>query len=105
VLDATWADPAWRKAALSMANETSAELVEFRCVAPIEVALDRARHHTATDPSDADEEVVRAAWVRQGPWPTAVDLDTSRDPAEVVASALTRILGPTGAARAGAEED
>ena len=105
VLDATWADPTWRKAALSVANESSAELVELRCVAPIEVALDRARHRTATDPSDADEEVVRAAWVRQGSWPTAVDLDTSRDPAEVVASALTRILGPTGSARAGAEKD
>jgi len=92
VLDATWRDPRWRKAAGGLAKETSSDLVELRCVAPLEVAVERINRRlvAGVDPSDATEEVARALAASDVPWTTATDVDTSGDPAAAVAAALAR---------------
>lgn len=38
ILDATWHDTDLRRAAATLAEETTADLTELRCVAPVEVA-------------------------------------------------------------------
>ena len=104
VLDATWRDPVWRAGARSVAADASADLVEFRCVTPLEVALQRATSgHAGADPSDATADVVRALWSQHTPWPTAVALDTSRDPEGALADALATIHGTRPAAARNAE--
>jgi len=97
VLDATWGDPRWREAAAGLAADTSSDLVELRCVAPLEVAVDRVNRRLAAraDPSEATEQVARALTVREVPWKTATELDTSGDPGGAVASALARIATNT----------
>lgn len=91
VLDATWRHARWREAAARVADEASADLVELRCVAPVEVAVDRVKRRWAVgDASDATEDVVRAFSADQAPWSTATDVDTSGDSADAVAAALAR---------------
>lgn len=92
VLDATWRDPRWRKAAGGLAKETSSDLVELRCVAPLEVAVERINRRlvAGVDPSDATEEVARALAASDVPWTTATNVDTSGDPAAAVTAALAR---------------
>ncbi len=89
VVDATWRDPRWREAAAALAGEVAADLVELRCVAPLDVALERVRRRAAAggDPSDASEAVVRALWEQDLPWVSAVDVDTSGAAADAVATA------------------
>jgi len=93
VLDATWSHPQWRKAAACLAAETSTDLVELRCVAPVGVAAERVsrRLKSAEDPSDATEEVAWALAGRDGQWTTAHAVDTSGDPEDVVAAALVHL--------------
>ncbi len=96
VLDATWRHPRWRDAAAALAGQASAELVEIRCVAPVEVAVERVVHRLreGTDPSDATEQVARALSAADTGWATAAEVDTSGDPEVAVASALSRVVGP-----------
>ena len=93
VLDATWRHPTWRSAAVDLAGETSADLVELRCVVPLDVAIARVnqRQDAGVDPSDATETIVRALWAGDTPWTTATDVDTSGDPAQAVSAALATI--------------
>ena len=100
VLDATWRHPRWRKEAAALAGETSADLVEVRCVAPLAVSVARVRHRLAGaasngDASDATTEVPEAFARTGSDWTTAIDLDTSGDPDASVAAALG-ILGGAG---------
>ncbi len=88
VLDATWRDPRWRKAAADVAAAASADLVEVRCVAPLEVALERVRRRSGTDASDATEEVTRALSSCDGGWSTATEIDTSGEAATAIAAAI-----------------
>ena len=95
VVDATWRDPAWRQAAADVAASAAADLVELRCVAPLDVAVDRVNRRRAigADPSDASESVTRMLAVADVPWTTANDVDTSGDAGRAVATALAYING------------
>ena len=88
VLDATWRDPRWRDAAAGVASAAAADLVELRCVASLDVALERVRRRTGADASDATEEVTRALSSGDSPWLTATDVDTSGEAATAIAGAL-----------------
>jgi len=79
VLDATWADAAWRDEARRVADRNDAELVAFRCVAPVAVAVQRVatRLPAGGDASDATPEVARAVAERFSPWADATEVDTS----------------------------
>jgi uncharacterized protein len=91
VLDATFADPAWRAAAVGLAEEAVADLCELRCVAPLSLTVERAEARRAQggDPSDADQAVVRAWADREAPWPSASDVDTSGPVERAVQQALS----------------
>lgn len=90
VLDATWRDPRWREAAAGVASAAAADLVELRCVAPLDVALERVCRRSGTDASDATEEVTRALSGRAGGWGTATEIDTSGDASAAISGALRR---------------
>ncbi|MDP1806583.1 MAG: AAA family ATPase, partial [Acidimicrobiales bacterium] len=90
VLDATWRDPRWREAAAGVASAAAADLVELRCVAPLDLALERVRRRSGTDASDATEEVTRALSGRAGEWSTAREIDTSGDASAAISGALRR---------------
>ncbi|HVM01317.1 MAG TPA: AAA family ATPase [Acidimicrobiales bacterium] len=97
VLDATWRHPEWRRAAAALATETSAALVELRCVAPVAVVADRVRRRTATgsDPSDATEDVARALADAGAGWAAATEIDTSAQLTASVEAALVRVAAAT----------
>jgi aminoglycoside phosphotransferase family enzyme/predicted kinase len=88
VLDATWRDPRWRDAAAGVAAATTADLVELRCVAPLDTALERVRGRTGTDASDATEAVTRALSTGDTAWSTATEIDTSGEAGAAIAGAL-----------------
>ena len=88
VLDATWLDAHWRAVAATAAAVTSSELVELRCVAPLEVAVERIRQRPASDPSDATPEVAATMAREVLPWPEAWDIDTTTSIAASVDRAL-----------------
>ena len=100
VLDAAWLDPAWREHAADLAVAASSDLVELRCDAPPALARSRieARSAAGEDPSDATPAVYDAMAATLLPWPGATRIDTTADPAAVIAD-VTRILrapGPSG---------
>ena len=97
IADASWHDPVWREAARAVAEETCADLSEFRCVLPLELIIRRITGRSAGDASDATVEVVRRLAASLEPWPTATEVDTSPPPAEV-ADAVLRDLGVSAAA-------
>ena len=88
VLDATWRHPKWREAAATVASAASADMVELRCVAPLDVALVRVRRRSGTDASDATEEITRALSSSDGGWTTATEIDTSGEVAAAIAGGL-----------------
>ncbi|HVL07399.1 MAG TPA: AAA family ATPase [Acidimicrobiales bacterium] len=88
VLDATWRDRRWRDAAAGVAAAATADLVELRCAAPLDLALERIRRRSGRDASDATEVVARAMWAGGEPWITAAEIDTSSDGSAAVANAL-----------------
>lgn len=90
ILDASWSDAHWRAEAAEVARATSSDLVEFRCEAPLDVAISRIRGRAARggDPSDATPEVAAAMAAAADPWPTAAAVDTSGEPREALEQAL-----------------
>jgi aminoglycoside phosphotransferase family enzyme/predicted kinase len=94
VLDASWSHASWRAAAAEMAEQTSSDLVELRCDAPLAVTSARAAARAAegVDASDAGVELALDLARRFPPWRGATALDTGRDPetATGVALALLR---------------
>jgi aminoglycoside phosphotransferase family enzyme/predicted kinase len=88
VLDATWRDERMRNAAHRVAESTCTELVELRCVAPMEVLESRlaARRPGNRQGSDATVDVL--AGMRFEPWPSANEVATNVTPAQSVAAAL-----------------
>ena len=88
VLDATWRDRRWRDAAGRVAEAATADLVELRCAAPLDLTLERIRRRWGGDASDATEAVARAMWANGEPWTTASEIDTSSDGPAAVARAL-----------------
>lgn len=94
VLDGTWDDAELRAAARTVGRETTSDVTELVCRAPVEVAAGRVRHRRADgrDPSEATPEVATALALRFPPWPEATDLDTTGPVAGTVARAL-RLVG------------
>jgi aminoglycoside phosphotransferase family enzyme/predicted kinase len=90
VLDASWVDQRRRAAALTVARRTSSDLVELCCDVAPEVArariLSRASGHA--DLSEATPEVRAHMAAGMDPWPSATVVETSGEPAEVLARAL-----------------
>jgi hypothetical protein len=93
VLDASWTDPAHRKAARRLAAEADADLDELECVLPQELADQRlaARLVRGTDPSDATVEVARALAATWAPWPTATTIDTRPAVADVLTTVFSAL--------------
>ena len=94
VLDASWTDPDERDRAVLLASETSSELLELRCAAPSALAADRAaaRRADGRDASDATGAVAARLGARFADWPAAIEIDTTRSPAEVAASVVARLV-------------
>ena len=90
VMDASWLHPEWRANAARVADGTASDLLELRCHAPLDLAVERVerRIRTGQDPSDATPDVVRALAVRDTAWETATVLDTSVDMHQAVAGAV-----------------
>ena len=89
VLDATFAEPSWRTAAQTLADETSADLHEFRCVAPMQLIEERLSGRASVrTASDATADVAHHMARSQRAWPTAAEVDTTRGIAETSAAVL-----------------
>ena len=92
VLDATWSAATPRASARRAATETSSDLIELCCQAPVEVAERRVAHR-GPDASDVTVEVVRRLTGTADPWPEAATLDTTVEPHHMVEHALEHLRG------------
>ncbi len=91
ILDASWTDGTKRAAAVRVASDAGAQLVELCCVCDDAVAAARIeeRRSRDRDPSEATARVRMVMQERSDAWPTATTIDTtSRSVAECVSSAL-----------------
>jgi aminoglycoside phosphotransferase family enzyme/predicted kinase len=103
LLDATFTDPRWRRAAEEVARDAASDLVVLECRARTAVTTPRLRARQAhgADASAADESVARAMAVTARPWAGAVGIDTGEaSPAGAVEQALA-ILRPSPCGPAG----
>ena len=96
VADATWRDPAHRRAVEGVARTTAAELLVLECQAPAVVAEARIerRRNQGTDASEATVHVARAHRATWTPWPEATVVDTSTSVDEAVTVALRAVAEP-----------
>lgn len=79
VLDATWADETRRVWARSLADRTTAEMVEIQCDAPLAVAQSRIeRRDSANELSEATPEVAALVASQMASWPQATRIDTEQ---------------------------
>lgn len=81
VLDASWTSAEQRREAAEVAQATSADLIELRCVAPAEIAATRILTRSP-GPSDASAPIATAMAAEADPWPSATDVPTDRPLAE-----------------------
>ena len=90
MLDATWHDAQWRRAAAEVVASTHSDLVELRCDAPFAVTEQRIRARTREGHDASDATAAIAAQVEQAtdPWPSATRVDTAGDPATALEIAL-----------------
>jgi aminoglycoside phosphotransferase family enzyme/predicted kinase len=95
VLDASWTNEDRRAEARRLADATSSDLVELRCVAPTDVVAERisARAAAGNDASDADTAIAAAMATVADPWPSSVVVETLAEPGAVLEAAL-RSVGP-----------
>lgn len=91
VLDASFGEEAWRRAASRLAADASAELAQLHCQAPTELAEARIRSRFG-DPSDATAAVAAAMAERFESWPAATVVDTSGTEREALSKA-DRLVG------------
>ncbi|MCO8127769.1 AAA family ATPase [Acidimicrobiia bacterium EGI L10123] len=93
VLDATWAERKRRRAARAVAEATSTDLVELRCVVDAETARQRAaaRARTGADVSDADASIASALAASFEPWDGAAAISTASSPAASLDTALAAV--------------
>ncbi len=96
MLDASWSTAAHRAAAAALAEQTSSDLVELRCVTSPEVAAARIARRAAAgeDPSDATLAVHQAMAARAQPWPTASVIQTAVPISEAVLAVQRRVNAP-----------
>lgn len=97
VLDATFAEPAWRQAARAVARATASQLSELHCVAPRQLLEERVSQRAAGGDhrSDATPEVVRTLAAREEAWPEALEVDTTGPVDAVVARAFRLVAAAT----------
>ncbi len=97
VLDASWADPAWRQRARDVAARTSAVLVEACCVVPDDIAAERLadRRGGASDASVATRTRMAAQFAA---WPEATEVTTQNGdaPARLLATVDATVLRAAG---------
>jgi hypothetical protein len=92
ILDASWTEPEQRAEAAHVAEQTSSDLLELQCRAPLEVTTTRLRARRAgSDASDADPAVAVAMAEAAAPWPDAIKIDTSGDPEDALAAAVAAV--------------
>lgn len=93
IADASWLSAQHRSAAALLAEETSSEFVQLRCVLRSDVAAERirGRNRADNDPSDADPTVARAMEQTCDPWPEAAEVPTEGQPDEVSDSVLREL--------------
>jgi aminoglycoside phosphotransferase family enzyme/predicted kinase len=89
VLDASWASADRRAAAVQVAERTSSDLSQFRCVVS-EAAADQ-RILARSSASDADPAVAVQVRRRFADWPDALPIDTSGSVDAAVAQLLHRL--------------
>ena len=82
VLDATWGHNTQRELPVELADEVSAELAVFECALSTEEADRRIRGRAGV--SDADADIARRLRADMTPWPGALRVDTSREPAQCI---------------------
>lgn len=93
VLDASWNNEAHRRAASGMASGRGATIVEVECILDAATAKARVAGRLAAglDASDARPELIDELRARQAPWPSAVKVDTSGPPTDVLAQLVAEI--------------
>ncbi|HEY7596107.1 MAG TPA: AAA family ATPase [Actinophytocola sp.] len=91
VLDASWSHDRLRDRARLLAKQTHSGFFPLRCAVAERVAAQRIRSRTGSL-SDADPAIAAALAADTAPWPDAIGIDTSGQPADAVAEAL-RALG------------
>jgi aminoglycoside phosphotransferase family enzyme/predicted kinase len=100
VLDATWSSAEHREHARRTAAQAFSPIVELRCAAPADLAVERIRARRGTgDPSDADPDIARRLADDFEPWPEATVLETTA-PRAVTAAAALDAVRPGGSAGA-----
>ena len=75
ILDASWISAECRAEAAAIAEDTAADLVQLRCVAPLAVTSKRMQDRTRT--SDADPGIATMMEADQEPWPDVITIDTA----------------------------
>ena len=93
ILDVSWSTADWREKARAVARDTSSELLELRCDAPVELARKRlvARARAGIDASDANSEIAARMAAAADPWPTAITVDTSSGREEAVIAGVAAL--------------
>lgn len=89
ILDGTWRDAAHRQQARDVARETTSEIIEFVCGAPVEAAVQRVASR-GPSASDATPELAAALNEACADWPQAHRLDTTRPVEGSIAEAQQR---------------
>ena len=86
ILDATWAQGHWRRAAADVAARTTSGLFQLRCEAPPEVARHRAaaRQMSGADASEAGPQEADLVLRRFAAWPDAITVSTEGDPGDAI---------------------
>jgi uncharacterized protein len=77
IADASWTSAEQRAAAVALADDVSAELVQLCCTAPEGLARLRMSARRQ-DVSDADGEIAQRMAADMAPWPAATIIDTER---------------------------
>lgn len=93
VLDASWSAQEWRSRAAALARTASADFIELRCDAPVDVARGRLsrRARTDIDASDATPAIAAQMAQRFDGWTTATTVDTSVDRESAAATAIAAV--------------
>jgi aminoglycoside phosphotransferase family enzyme/predicted kinase len=90
IIDASWADPVWRQRAITVARNTSSELIELRCELDTAVAAQRLSERARAADNASDATAATAAQMARefAPWPSAVALDTAGAVPSTIAAAV-----------------
>jgi predicted kinase len=93
IVDASWNAARHRDAARTTAEAHLADLVELRCMAPIEIAEQRMieRARLGQDASDATPEIARRLAQASDPWPASTGIDSSGSVEAALESALAAL--------------